>query len=120
MTPDGNRDATMFGSDAAEWLRRWDADQTVWSIEMGGLGPGYEQCIQITVAEILRHMIYERYDRTGWKDDSKWKADRIEIEQMGHSNPVIGQLGLSGAQWGAALNLACQLYMKGPAGVMLD
>ena len=49
----------FYGKDAVEWLRRWDAGEGVWSIEMGGIGPGYEQCIQITAAEILRYMIAE-------------------------------------------------------------
>ena len=29
--------------DAAEQLRRWDAGDSIWTVEMGGLGPGYEQ-----------------------------------------------------------------------------
>src|SRR3990172_3354015 len=44
----------LYGADAADWLKRWDEGRGVWSIEMGGLGPGYEQCIHITCAEILR------------------------------------------------------------------
>ncbi len=39
---------------AKEALALWDDGQIVWTIEMGGLGPGYEQCIQITVFEIVR------------------------------------------------------------------
>ncbi len=47
----------MFGIDATEWLRRWDAGETVWTVSLGGLGPEYEQCIQITGAEILRWLL---------------------------------------------------------------
>lgn len=32
-----------------EALARWDAGETVFTAEMGGLGPGYEQAIQETV-----------------------------------------------------------------------
>jgi len=39
-----------YGADAADWLKRWDDGGTCWSIEMGGFGPGYEQCIHITAA----------------------------------------------------------------------
>lgn len=110
----------MYGRDAADWLERWADGKGVWSIEMGGLGPGYEQCIQVTMAEILRHMIEKKYDAKKWKDKEEWQKDRDEIEKMGHNNPVIGKLMLSGAQWGAALDLACQFYAKGPCEIMAD
>lgn len=110
----------MYGADAADWLRRWDKGDTVWSIEMGGLGPGYEQCIHITCAEILRNMLDRKYDVTKWEDADTWKQDRTEIEKMGFDNPTIKALGLSGAQWGAAMNLACHFYRNGPRAVMTD
>lgn len=110
----------LYGADAAEWLRRWDAGQTVWTIEMGGLGPGYEQCIHITCAEVLRHMLAKRYDHAKWSDKDVWKRDREDIERMSFANETIKQLGLSGAQWGAALNVATHLYMHGPRALMAD
>lgn len=110
----------FYGKDAAEWLRRWDADEGVWSIEMGGLGPGYEQCIQITAAEILRHLLDKKYDAAKWDDNAQWKRDYALIEEHGFANPVIKKLGLSGAQWGAATSLATALYWQGPAKVMQD
>jgi hypothetical protein len=54
-----------YGADVTDWLRRWDEGKTCWSIEMGGLGPGYEQCIHITMAEILRFMLEKKYDVDG-------------------------------------------------------
>ena len=111
----------LYGADAAEWLKRWDAGRIVWSIEMGGLGPAYEQCIQITVAEILRHMLGANYDHTKWEgDDTGWKKDLELIREWSHKDPIIKKLGLSGAQWGAAVNLAAQLYRRGPRAVMKD
>lgn len=110
----------MYGADAADWLRRWDKGDTVWSIEMGGLGPGYEQCIHITCAEILRNMLDRKYDVAKWEDPDTWKKDRAEIEKMGFDNPTIKSLKLSGAQWGASLNLAGHFYRKGPRAVMTD
>lgn len=112
------REVEMFGADAADWLARWDAGKTVWSIEMGGLGPGYEQCIHITAAEILRHLLAEKYDAARWEHPPLWKDDREAIEKYGFANPVIEKLGLSGAQWGAAMSLATSLYMTGPRDVM--
>jgi len=110
----------IYGADAADWLKRWDEGLLVWTIEMGGLGPGYEQCIHITCAEILRIMLTKGYDSSKWDDIETWKKDREEIEQMSDKNPIIKALGLSGAQWGAALNLAGHFYRRGPRTVMKD
>lgn len=90
----------FYGKDAQEWLARWDRGETVWSIKMGGdMGPGYEQAIQIATAEWLRMIIDHNYDGETWKDK------------------VIGKLGLSGAQAGAAIYLAARLYKEGPPAV---
>lgn len=109
-----------YGADATEWLKRWDGGKTVWSISMGGLGPGYEQAIQITVAEILRHLLERNYDASAWADSEKWQFDRKEIEAAGLANTKIGELGITGAQWGAAMNMALQLYRRGPRAIMAD
>lgn len=104
----------MYGLDAADWLSRWDANTPVWSVEMGGMGPGYEQAIQITAAEFLRFMVSEDFDHRTWESKEKWAEDRDTINAHGHSNEVISKLGLSGAQAGAALSLATQFYMRDP------
>lgn len=114
------REIESYGEDAADWLKRWDSGRSCWSIEMGGLGPGYEQCIHITLAEILRHMLVKQYDATAWADEAAWKSDREAIEAMSHDNATIKELGLSGAQWGAALHLATKFYMYGPRNIMTD
>lgn len=114
------REIEMYGTDAADWLKRWDEGRGVWSIEMGGFGPGYEQCIHITAAEILRHLLERQYDAAKWKDREVWERDHKEIETAGFANARISALGLSGAQWGAAVNLALQLYRRGPRAVMTD
>lgn len=110
----------MYGADAAEWLRRWDNDEVCWSIEMGGLGPPYEQCIQITAAEVLRHLLEKKYDADAWKEGETWEHDRNAIEAAALTNTRINSLGLSGAQFGAALWLACRLYRDGPRAVLTD
>jgi len=117
----------MYGKDAADWLARWDAGKNVWSIEMGGLGPAYEQCIHITCAEILREMLNGGYDTAKWYDETdkdaaqaQWKVDRERIDAKVMKVPVINDLGLSGAQWGAAMNVACFLHRHGPRYVMND
>lgn len=111
---------TAYGVDAAEWLKRWDDGRTVWSVEMGGLGPGYEQAIQITVAEVLRIMLAGNYDGSRWTNHDDWQEDQKKIEAAGFKNEKISSLGLSGAQWGAALGVAARLYMHGPVKVLTD
>lgn len=111
----------MYGASPADWLERWDSGKSCWTIEMGGLGPSYEQCIHITMAEILRHLIEKKYDWKAWEDKAKWQRDRDEIEKVGFEHPVIKGLGgISGAQWGAAMNLATRFYRDGPRGVLND
>jgi hypothetical protein len=110
----------MYGADAVEWLKRWDNGDSIWSIEMGGLGPGYEQCIQITCAEILRIMIDKCYKADTWEDSEAWGRDREEMREIILKNPIVNKLGLSGAQFGAAQNLAAMFYRQGPIKVMTD
>jgi len=115
-----HQEIKSYGADATVWLDRWDNGKSVWTIEMGGLGPGYEQCIHITCAEIIRHLLKKKYDVSLWEDEEVWKLNQAEIEKMSHENPIITKLGLSGAQWGAALNLAIQFYRRGPREIMRD
>lgn len=110
----------LYGEDAADWLARWDVGRSVWSVEIGGLGPGYEQAIQITVAEILRHLLDRGYDAEAWSDTEVWESDREKIRAAGFENETIKALGLSRAQWGGALQVAVQLYIKGPRAVFAD
>ena len=113
-----HREIEQYGADAADWLARWDSGRGVWSIEMGGLGPGYEQAIQVTAAEVLRHLLEAKYDCSLWQDRDVWSKDCDAIEKYGFANERIKAMGLSGAQWGAAVSLASKLYRDGPRGVM--
>ena len=112
--------ADKYGIDAKEWLRRWDNDETVWTISMGGLGDGYEHAIQSTVAENLRFMISKGFDSDKWEDKEIWQKDYKLIEESAFKNSVINELGITGAQFGAAINLSAMLYSKTPIGVMSD
>ena len=113
-----DREIALYGANAADWLARWDDGQIVWTIEMGGLGPGYEQAIQIAMTEFLRHMLLHQYDSDKWSDEKAWQADLKDIEAHGFSDQKIDALGLSGAQWGAALGLAVKIYRYGPRWIM--
>src|SRR5688572_10010547 len=47
----------LYPKAACTALERWDAGQTVFTIELGGLGPGYEQCIHIAAFEAIRAFV---------------------------------------------------------------
>jgi len=89
---------------AKELLAIWDAGESIFTVEMGGLGPGYEQCIHILVMEIIRD---EADNQVPDKEWGSWGEKAI--------SRVDRQLHLSGAQVGAARYLASQLIAKGPA-----
>lgn len=118
---DADQQIELYGADAAEWLKRWDAGRTVWTIEMGGLGPGYEQCIHIIAAEMLRYWLDGKFDHSLWQDKDLWQTIRDDMDKVLFKNPVIVALGgPTGAQWGAARSIAASIYMRGPVAIMSD
>lgn len=122
-TPDEeaeHHEITTYGADAVDWLSRWDAGRSVFTIKMGGMGPGYEQCIHVTMAEILRWMVEHKPSQDDLNDETKRRIINDQMEAVVFKVPVVERLGLSGAQWGAARNLASNFYRNGPRGVMND
>lgn len=113
------QDAELYGKDAADLLARWDAGNgPVHTIEMGGLGPGYEQALQITAFEILRDLLARKPDHLQWDEKDTWEAERETIRT--NVMPKVDELGLSGAQWGAAMSLATAWYSRGPVQCMSE
>lgn len=98
---------------AVDWLTRWDSGEIVPSVEMGGLGPAYEQCIHVTASEILRHLIKNQPDPDSFRD--WWEKHGDAVSEHVTSRPPVEGLGITGAQWGAALNVAANLYVRGAA-----
>ncbi len=85
-------------------LEKWHSGKPVFTIDMGGMGPGYEQAIQNLVFAIL-----EKY-----KDADSlpgWEVYRDEADKVAHS--IYRGNGFSGAQVGAAKNLAWQFLKVG-------
>ena len=112
--------SVRFGATPGEWLHRWDSGFFVWSVEMGGLGPAYEQCIQITSAEVLRDLLARSPDPKEWDDEKKWEAERDLLYENSLKNEEITKLGITGAQWGSAVNLATGLYIRTPVVALSD
>ncbi len=97
---------------AEDALKKWDAGENVFTIEMGGLGPGYEQAIQILAFEIIRDQngsaLPEGETFGNWGDSS---VSRIENGKS--------RFGFSGAQVGAAKQIAFRAIRDGWS-AMLD
>ena len=101
----------------AEALARWDSGEPVSTVEMGGLGPGYEQCIHILTFELIRALL-----AAGWVTPNPYPSEKTEKDKIRAAwdaivEPVIARLdrdnGFSGAQVGAAQNLAAKVLNQG-------
>lgn len=96
-----------------EVLKDWDKNETVWSIEMGGLGPGYEQAIQIGIFELSRDLILLKLPELNKEDSNKAVNDFLD-EQLHKTMKRVKELdGLSGAMAGAIKNVAYKFKADG-------
>lgn len=84
---------------AKDALAAWDRGEIITTVEMGGLGPGYEQALQILVFEIIR-------------------ADGDHEVAIKRASPGVG--GFSDAQVGAARALAGRAIEKGWAATLAE
>lgn len=110
----------QFPLTAKAWLHLWDSKAPVFSVEMGGLGPTYEQCVQITAAEMMRWLIANNIDTATWTDKEKWQEQRDRMDDAVWKIQAVKDLQLSAAQFGAAISLATSFYKRGPREVMQD
>ncbi len=95
--------------DAREQLRRWDAGETIWTIEMGGMGPGYEQAIQVLAIEIVRDNLDTPVPE---KPPQDWGYSTVE--RIDRKLPD-GSYSCGGFSVGAARQLAYRWLTIGPA-----
>lgn len=87
-----------------EMLAAWDRGDTIWTIEMGGLGPGYEQAIQVAAVEFARES--RAFQRT---EDEKADWERFGEVCDAVLHRIDADLGgLTGAMYGAAKQIAWQ------------
>lgn len=90
-------------------LAKWDAGHPVWTIEMGGLGPGYEQCIQVGAFEVAKRLQDVALPE-GTEPLNKLLDDTLRAVMKAVA-PALD--GLSGAQAGAINNLAYHFVKDG-------
>lgn len=108
-----------YGASAQELLDRWDAGKIVWTIVMGGISPGYEQALQITAFEMIRALL--KQDPIDWEalQDDREATRALYDKISAEVTPIVdAKLGLSGAQFGAAWNMATVFVRHGPVKAM--
>lgn len=88
----------------SKMLAMWDAGESIWTIELGGFGPGYEQALQVAAIEMARDNCTAPLPEDSDARNSEW--DRLCTETLRKHDQALG--GLSGAQFGAARWLAYQ------------
>jgi hypothetical protein len=86
-------------------IEAWRDYQAIWTIEMGGMGPNYELAIQNLAFSILET----------WIENKMKIDDGDELDFL--TKPIIEKLndsyGYSGAQVGAAVNIASVFLRHG-------
>lgn len=98
---------------AGEALAAWDRGETVWSIEMGGLGPGYEQAIHVLAFEMVRDNLDKPLpvaEAVRQRGDAIWETWGDDTVHRVNEWPGCG---FSGAQVGAAKQLAYRFLKDG-------
>ena len=103
---------TQYHETADDALAAWDAGEPVFTVEMGGLGPSYEQAIHIAAFELIR-------DRVAWMP-AQWPTTQDGynaiynvMDQVLRDNIIVANLGVSGAIASAAKALALRMIKDG-------
>jgi hypothetical protein len=103
-------DKNAGASEPQTWLdalTAWDNDIPITSIEMGGIGPSYEQAIQVGVMELMRAIGPPLERKEVLEDIDGYLHKRLQEVSKSFT------LGLSGAQAGAIKHLAHGFVTKG-------
>lgn len=98
-----------------EAAKDWSNGLNVWSAELGGIGPGYEQAIQVLLWEIL-----SQWDKEDLKYDESMKKYPEEYSEFVDkvTSDLDKNYGFSGAQVGAAKMTAFQFMVYGYENMM--
>jgi hypothetical protein len=105
---DSNVAYDLIPETVADALNKWHANEMVFSVEMGGLGPGYEMAIQGLAFELMRE--FETRD-INWTDPELNLDDIVDAVVHRCNDEPWGHF--SGAQVGAATDLAANVCRRG-------
>jgi hypothetical protein len=94
----------MYAKDAREQVARWDAGRLIWTIEMGGFGPGYEQAIQMLAIEITRDYLDAGVppnlsSTPVWRGFGEAAIARTDESSGGYSGMQVGVAKLLALSW---------------------
>lgn len=108
--------ADRYGLTASDLIAKWDRGESIWSISMGGMGPGYEQAIQTAAIEMAREGLDVPLEGPKEGHDAIWRevCDRA----LEKHDEALG--GLSGAMYGAASWLAWRWVHGGGPAKLID
>ena len=98
-------------------IHEWDSGSPISTIEMGGLGLGYEQGIQSMVMEFMRACIDVDFPEEKEAADKRFMV--LRDYTLLTLDDELG--GVTGAMFGAATNLSYHyLFMEGVSGALRD
>ena len=92
--------------DCKQAVKQWNEGKTVWSVELGGLGPSYEQAIQVLVFELMKDNLGKRIDALEFGE--------LTIKRLDE------KLGFSASQVAQAKSMARQFLMHGYAETLAE
>lgn len=95
-----------------ELLSAWHDGQMIKTVEMGGLGEGYEHAIQKLGFSILQYLIDQKIVVPEDEDDAAYKIINDDLSVFMDEYDQ-SDYGLSGAQAGAARHMAWMFYRFG-------
>lgn len=90
-------------------LNNWNSKRIVWSVELGGIGPGYEQALQIALFTLFNYLNKHKIELENLvtvENEFSEQFDNICYK-------LWDKMGLSGAQAGTAKGTAYQFYKFG-------
>lgn len=93
-----------------QWLADYDSGKEVQTVSMGGISYGYEQAIQHLAIEIMRGVSEKEVPENN-NDFTEALNNAIEYAEKN----LDAKYGFSGAQAGAAANLAAVYWRKTPS-----
>lgn len=97
-----------------ELLEAWNNNEPIKVCSMGGFGEGYERAIYIIAMTILNELEKNPYDYDEVPvDEEKWKKYMREVDNTKAVRKSFNDVGASGAQVGAAWNIATVFNRNG-------
>jgi len=93
-----------------EVVKKWKSGDTIWSVELGGLGPGYEQALQNFLFDLFAYLVKSKIPLKSLSNDKKYSKRYEDI-----CDKIAKGRELTGAMVGSARATAYQFYKYGYA-----